>query len=231
MPEKKAKGDVEELWKRSEGDRERLKRLSERQRRKKLSRAIGKQRLHAQEEIERLSALLSIPEKTRESSLAIYREAWENDLIHGRSIEKILAASIYMACRKDNVPRTLDELENATKVGRKDIIKTSKLLASRLDMRLTPSSPLEYVSRFCAKLNLKRPVEERAREIVNRALEKHITSGRGPTGIAASAIYIAAILCGDRKTQKDVSEATGVTEVTLRVRYKELARELGIRVE
>jgi transcription initiation factor TFIIB len=231
MPEKNAKGAVEDPWKRPEEDRERLKRLSERQRRKKLGRSIGKQRLHAQDEIERLSATLNIPEKTRETALAIYREAWENDLIHGRSIEKILAASLYMACRKDNVPRTLDELENATKVGRKDIIKTSKLLAARLDMRLVPASPRDYVKRFCAKLNLARVVEERALAIINEAVEKHITSGRGPTGIAASAIYIAAILCGDRKTQKDVSEATGVTEVTLRVRYKELARELGIRVE
>jgi len=193
--------------------------------------AIGKQRLVAQAEIGRLSSLLSLPEQTREGSLGIYRKAWENDLIHGRSIEKILAASIYIACRTHNVPRTLGEIENATKVGRKDIIKTSKLLAKRLGMKLAPSSPLEYVSRFCAKLNLEKHVEERAREIINAALENDITSGKGPTGIAASAIYIAAILCNDRKTQKDVAEATGVTEVTLRVRYKELSRELGIKVE
>ncbi len=231
MPEKNGAESVGEARRRSEADRERLQRLSERQRRKRISNAIGKQRLHAQDEIDRLSSLLSMPEQTREGSMAIYRDAWEHDLIHGRSIEKILAASIYMACRTHNVPRTLDEIENATKVGRKDIIKTAKLLTNRLGMKLAPTSPLAYVSRFCAKLNLEKRVEERAREIINEALEKDITSGRGPTGIAASAIYIAAILCDDRKTQKDVAEATGVTEVTLRVRYKELARELGIIVE
>ncbi len=214
-----------------EADRECLQRLSERQRRKRISIGIGKQRLAAQAEIDRLSSLLSIPEETRESSSEIYRKAWESDLIHGRSIEKVLAASMYMACRKHNVPRTLDEIENITKVGRKDIVKTSKLLAKRLDMKLAPTSPLEYVSRFCAKLNLEKPVEEQARKIIKKALERDITSGRGPTGIAASAIYIAAILCDDRKTQKDVAEATGVTEVTLRVRYKEIARELGIKIE
>ncbi|MHC1610319.1 MAG: transcription initiation factor IIB [Candidatus Methanospirareceae archaeon] len=222
---------VGEARRRSEADRERLQRLSERQRRRRIDAALGKQRLHAQEEIDRLSSLLSIPKQTREGSQEIYRKAWENDLIHGRSIEKILAASIYMACRAHNVPRTLDEIEDATKVGKKDIIRTCKLLAKRLGVKLAPSSPLEYVSRFCAKLNLEKRVEECAREIINKALEKDITSGRGPTGIAASAIYIAAILCDDRKTQKDVAEATGVTEVTLRVRYKELARELGIKVE
>jgi transcription initiation factor TFIIB len=231
MDGKDSEGNVGELRGRSEVDRERLQQLSERQRRKKLSRSIGKQRLHAQDEIERLTSLLSIHEKTREGSLEIYREAWENDLIHGRSIEKILAASIYMACRKNKEPRTLDEIENATNVGRKDIIKTCKLLAKRLDLRLTPTSPLEYVSSFCDKLNLEQSVEDRARKIIYAALARDITSGRGPTGIAASAIYIAAILCNNRKTQKDVAEATGVTEVTLRVRYKELARELDIKVE
>ncbi len=212
-------------------NREHLQRLSELQRRKKLSASVGRQRLVAQSEIERLSSMLFVPEGTRESSMRLYREAWEKDLIHGRSIEKILAASIYIACRKNNVPRTLDEIEAVTRVGKKDIIKTSKLLASKLGMKLAPTSPLEYVSRFCAKLNLKRHVEERANEIIKKALERDITSGRGPTGIAASAIYIAAILCDDRKTQKDVSEATGVTEVTLRVRYKEMARKLGIAIE
>nr|CBH37793.1 transcription initiation factor IIB, C-terminal sequence [uncultured archaeon] len=222
--------NIEEV-KKSEANREWLHRLSERQRRKRLSAAIGRQRLVAQAEIDRLSSLLTIPEKTRESSLEIYRKAWENDLIHGRSIEKILAASMYMACRKHNVPRTLNEIEKVTRVGRKDIIKACKLLANRLGMKLAPISPLEYVGRFCAKLNLTNCAAEKAREIVEKALERDMTSGRGPTGIAASAIYIAAILCDTKKTQKEVAEATGVTEVTLRVRYKEMATKLGIKVE
>jgi len=124
-------GSIGEVKRMSESDRERLHRLSEHQKRKKITMGIGKRRLVAQAEIDRLSALLSIPEETRLDSMEIYREAWENDLIHGRSIEKVLAASMYMACRKHNVPRTLDEIEDATKVGRKDIVKTCKLLANR----------------------------------------------------------------------------------------------------
>ena len=214
-----------------EPDREYLQRLSELQRKRRLSASVRRHQMVARAEIERLSSSLAVPADVREDSIKIYCDAWEKDLIHGRSIEKILAASLYMACRKHNVPRTLDEIENVTSVGKKDIIKTCKLLANRLGMRLAPVSPLEYVGRFCAKLKLKKHVAERAREIIKEALERDITSGRGPTGIAASAIYIAAILCGERKTQKDVAEATGVTEVTLRARYKEIARKLGIEVE
>lgn len=229
--EESMRGVKRENSKTADSDRERLHRISEHQKRKKISTSISRQRLVAQAEIDRLSTLLSIPDKTREGSMEIYRDAWENNLIHGRSIEKILAASIYLACRKHNVPRTLDEVEDATKVGRKDIMKTCKLLTTRLGMRLTPISPLDYVSGFCAKLNLKPQVEKRAKKIIKEALDRGITSGRGPTGIAASAIYIAAILCDDRKTQNDIAKASGVTEVTLRVRYKEITKELGIRVE
>ena len=59
---------------------------------------------------------------------------------------------------------------------------------------------------------------------------KELTSGRGPTGVAAAAIYIASILCGDRRTQREVADVAGVTEVTIRNRYKELAEELDIEI-
>lgn len=212
---------------RSAVDKERLRQLSARPRQKRLGKSTSNRLLHAQDEIDRLSLLLSIPENAREGSLEMYREAWENDLIHGRSIEKILVAIIYMACRKYKVPRTLNEIEDATNVRRTDIIKTCKILAKKLGIRFAPSSPLEYVSVFCAKLNFeKSAVEERAREIIDLALERDIISGRSPAGIAAAAIYMAINLCGENKTQKDVVEATGVTGVTLRSRYKELVMEL-----
>ena len=214
-----------------DNNRNLLRRLSKSQKRKRLTAAVKKQHLTAQSEIEKLSAALSLPDETKECSKDLYCEAWENNLIHGRSIEKILAASLYLACRKSHVPRTLNEVETATKVRKKDIAKTCKVLASRLKMQLALTSGLDYVDRFCDKLGLRGEVEERAREIIKKAEEKNITSGRGPTGVAASAIYIASVQCGNRRTQKNIAEATGVTEVTLRVRYKELSRELGIKVE
>ena len=212
-------------------DRKRLRQINARQRQKRLGKSARNRVLHAQDEIDRLSLLLSIPEKAREGSLEIYREAWENDLIHGRSIETILAATIYLACRKHKVPRTLDEIEDVTNVRRTDIIKTCKILAKKLGMKLAPASPLEYVSAFCAKLNLKQPIEERARKIIDAALEINITSGRSPTSIAAAAIYMAITLSDGMTTQKDVADATGVTGVTLRARYKELVRKLGTKIE
>ena len=70
----------------------------------------------------------------------------------------------------------------------------------------------------------------KALEILRQAEEKELTSGRGPTGVAAAAIYIASILCGERRTQREVADVAGVTEVTIRNRYKELAEELDLDI-
>jgi transcription initiation factor TFIIB len=67
-------------------------------------------------------------------------------------------------------------------------------------------------------------------EILKEAAQQEITSGRGPTGIAAASIYIASVLCGERRTQREVAEVAGVTEVTIRNRYKEIAEKLDIGI-
>ena len=67
-------------------------------------------------------------------------------------------------------------------------------------------------------------------EIIEKAMEKGLTSGRGPTGVAAAALYIASVLLGERKTQRDVADIAGVTEVTIRNRYKELTEQLEMGV-
>ena len=52
--------------------------------------------------------------------------------------------------------------------------------------------------------------------------------GRGPTGLAAAAVYLATRIKGITRTQRDVAMAAGVTEVTIRNRYKEICQTLGI---
>jgi transcription initiation factor TFIIB len=58
-----------------------------------------------------------------------------------------------------------------------------------------------------------------------------LTSGRGPTGIAAAATYIASVLAGEKRTQREIAEIANVTEVTIRNRYKELLDRLEICVK
>ena len=181
-------------------------------------------------ELDRDSSRLGIPRSVREDAAIIYRSAAKNNLIRGRSIEVVVASALYAACRRCNIPRTLDEIAIASNVSKKQVGKTYRFLSRELNIKLKPTSPSDYISRFASKLGLSGEVQAKAIEIINKAVKAGLSSGKGPTGVAAAALYIASLLLGERKTQKEVSEISGVTEVTIRNRYKELSEKIDLVV-
>jgi len=214
----------------SSKNRAQLYRLRKWQRRIRVSNATERNLAFALSELDRMASALGLPRTVRETASVIYRKAVDKNLIRGRSIEGVAAAALYASCRQCGVPRTLDEVESVSRVSRKEIGRTYRFISRELKLKLLPTSPIDYVPRFCSGLKLKGDVQAKSIEILRQASEKELTSGRGPTGVAAAAIYIASILCGDRKTQREVAEVAGVTEVTIRNRYKELAEELDIKI-
>ena len=75
-------------------------------------------------------------------------------------------------------------------------------------------------------LGLSVKAQFKAVKIIEEASNNGLTSGRNPAGIAAAAVYIASALVDERKTQRDVAEIAGVSEVTIRKRCKELTENL-----
>ncbi|AIY90564.1 transcription initiation factor IIB [Geoglobus acetivorans] len=211
-------------------NRAQLFRLRKWQRRIRISNATERNLAFALSELDRLASALGLPKSVREIASVIYRKAVEKNLVRGRSIEGVVAAALYAACRQAGVPRTLDEIAAYSRVDRKEVGRTYRFIARELGLKLMPTSPADYIPRFCTALGLSGEVQKKAIEIIKKAEEKELTSGRGPTGVAAAAIYIASILSGERRTQREVAEVAGVTEVTIRNRYKELAEKLGIEI-
>lgn len=185
----------------------------------------------AMQELDKVSSKLGLKETIRDDAATIYRNAVKKNLIRGRSIHGVVAASLYAACRQDGLPRTLDEIADESPAGRKEIGRTYRFMVRELRMKMKPTRPEDYVARFCSSLDLSVNVQQKTTDILREASEKELISGRGPTGVAAAAIYISAILCNERRTQKEVADVAGVTEVTIRNRYKELSEKLGIDVQ
>jgi transcription initiation factor TFIIB len=182
-------------------------------------------------ELQRLISYLHLSRAIHEKVAKLYQQAVEKGLVRGRSTESIIAALLYTTCREEGTPRTLDEISKASGINRRDIGKTYRYIARKLTIRILPAKAQDYVPRFGSLLDLSERVQVKAVEVLDDAAKHDVTSGKGPIGVAAAALYIAAVLRGEKKTQREVADAIGVTEVTIRNRYKEMVETLGIKDE
>jgi len=180
--------------------------------------------------LNQISSAMTLPRDIRETAAMIYKKMLEKDLVRGRSIQGVAAAAIYAACRQLKIPRSLDEISEASAISRKEIGRNYLCISRGLRLKILPATPNDYISRFSNDLNLTGKTKLKALEILRTAEEKKILNGRAPIGIAAAVIYISSVLCAERKSQKQIAEVSNVTEVTIRNRYKELVQKLDIEL-
>ncbi len=197
----------------------------------RISTAIERNLKLALGELKRVSSYLKLPKSVEEESARIYTLAVQRGLVRGRSMESVVAGALYAACRRHEVPRTLDELSEASGIEKKEIGRTYRFVTRELGISILPSNPADYIPRFASALKLSPETQSNAVEILEKAQREELTSGRGPTGIAAAALYVSALLHGEKRTQREVADVAGVTEVTIRNRYKELLEKLKLEKE
>ncbi|MHA1652208.1 MAG: transcription initiation factor IIB [Candidatus Helarchaeota archaeon] len=183
--------------------------------------------LIATNEIRRLAGLLGLPKQVQEQAAILYRKVFKLKLLRGRSINSFVAACVYLSCRLTGIPRTLKELCKYSKSRPKTIRHSIHIIVRELNLKIKALNPTELISSFINKLKLHSDTERRALEIIQLGKEANIILGKDPKGVAAAAIYIACIENGERRSQNTISTATGITEVTLRNRYKELLEILS----
>jgi transcription initiation factor TFIIB len=181
-------------------------------------------------ELDRVASSLGLPDSIKESSALLYRKAVKAELIRGRRIESVVSAVVYAICRLHGIPRTLDEIARVSGIEKKEIGRSYRFLKAGLSIEVPLTDPAEYVTKFATALKLGGQVQEDAVKLIKKATKQGLISGRGPTGVAAASLYIASAMHSQSKTQKDVADVAGVTEVTIRNRYRELKRELHLNV-
>ena len=185
-------------------------------------------RRQAFSELDRLVDKLNVNDVVIEKAAYIYRKALERGMVRGRSISAMIAASLYAACRDTETPRTLKDISAISNIRKKELARCYRLLFKELDLRMPVVDPAKCVSRIASKAGIQERTKRRALEILRCAGETRTSAGKGPMGLAASALYIACIIEKENKTQKDLAEAASVTEVTIRNRCKGLKAILNI---
>ena len=211
-------------------NRAQIYRLRKWERRIRISNATERNLAIALSELDRMASGMGLPRTVRETAAMIYRKAAMKNLVRGRSIEGVTTAALYAACRQCHVPRTLDEISDIAHISRKEVGRTYRFVSRELGLKLLPTSPEDYVSRFCSELKLSGEVRAKTVKILQDAANGELTSGRGPTGMAAASLYVATVICGERRTQREIADIAGITEVTIRNRYKELTQKLKIDI-
>ena len=171
---------------------------------------------------------LGLSDSIVEKAAYIYRKAQERQLVRGRTISGVLAAAIYIACREMGISRTLKDIAVYSNVKLKEVAKSYRLLCLELDLKIPIVDPMKYIAKVANKANLSEKTKRQAAEIMDNVTKREISVGKNPMGLAASVLYISSMKTGENITQGDLSNAAGVTEVTLRNRYKDLMNTLEL---
>ncbi|MHA1272468.1 MAG: transcription initiation factor IIB [Promethearchaeota archaeon] len=203
-------------------------RLRKWQSRIRVSDATERNLTFALSELDRMASNLDLQKNLRECSAKIYRDAVDKHLIRGRSIEGVAAASLYAACRLYKVPRTLNEIAEIARVDKKEIGRAFRFISKELNLNLNPTKALDYLPRFISELGLSQECQKIAKRIIRMAESRGLTSGRGPTGVCAAAIYAATLFTKEKRTQRDIAKVSQVTEVTVRNRFTEITENLKL---
>ncbi len=173
-------------------------------------------------ELNRLKDKLAVSSNILEKAAYLYRKALEKKLVRGRSISAMIAASLYAACRDAETPRTLNDVADAANVKRKDISKCYRLLYQELELKMPVVDSIQLIARISSKLEIPEKIKRYAVKVLQEAQERKESAGKDPMGLAATALYLSCVKNEVSITQRDLAEAAGVTEVTIRNRYKGL---------
>ena len=177
-------------------------------------------------EMDKLKDKLALGDAVVEKAAYIYRKAMEKKLVRGRSIQGLVAACLYAACRNTETPRTLDDVAKGINIRRKDVARCYRLIFRELELKMPVVDPVKGVSRIASIAELSEKTKRKAVAILDKAKKLGIVAGKDPMGIAAAALYLACISGGESKSQKEISIASGVTEVTIRNRCAGLRKIL-----
>ena len=184
--------------------------------------------LIASKELKRIGHNLNLPSFIMEEAFSLYKKTFKVKLIKGRSIIGMITACIYYSCKNRSIPRTFHEIRSETPIDKKIVKKCYSSLVRELNLKVLNTNPIYFIPRFAAELNLGFGIEIIAHKILLPMTKKKLFYGKDPKGFCAGALYFACKIKNLSISQKKIAKVVGVTEVTLRTRYKEFLQNIKL---
>jgi len=181
-------------------------------------------------EITRIGQCISLPEETLKLSLGVYKTIIQANLTR-RTPTRVLAATIiYIACRQAGIARSLNEIAHLSKISPGKMRHTHNAIVKQLASMSRPTTPGTYVQKLSTSLFKQEKTVETAEKIIQCLKDQKFSQGKNPVGLAASVCYVASIVAGERKTQREIAEVARITESTMQTRYRQIAKQLSINI-
>jgi len=171
---------------------------------------------------------LGIPDNVVENAAYIYRKAVNAKLTRGRTMASLVSASLYAACRENNIPRTLDDVADAGNIERRILSRDLRTIIKKLELNLNQYHTSSFISKISNNMNLKERTKRDAFEILKRCEKEDITAGKHPVAQAAASLYLACLMNGEKISQKKFSIESGVSDVTIRNRAMLIKKTLNL---
>jgi len=200
----------------SERKRRRLTRMRRKHRRAR-HRSKAEQNLeHGLKEVRRIAGALGIGDSVWDQACRLFRNAQNEDLLCGRSIEAMAAASVYAACRCNGYPRLLAEIVSVARVNESRVTNAYTVLNRELRLPTKPMTPTMYIPRLASELDCPTGVEQQARTLAEKAEDAGLTAGVNPAGFAAACLYQIDRNAGRQLTQAGVAAVAYVSNTAIR---------------
>jgi len=177
-----------------------------------------------------------IPKLIIDDAIRYHKKISEYELtFRGDNRDGILAASIYIACRINNYPRTAKEIASifhldvtsATK-GCKNAISIINNLERDMDNKektnFCKTKPEAFIERYCSKLNINNELTKVCQFISMKIEKQNIMPENTPHSIAAGVVYFISQICKLNVSKRDVKNVSEISEVTINKCFKKLEK-------
>jgi transcription initiation factor TFIIB len=179
-------------------------------------------------ELKRLSFNLKIPSHVKNETVSLYKKSFNANLLKGRSISGMIAACLYFVSKKLNIPVMFKDIVYESTADAVIIKNCYKALIKKFRLPNHNLNPLLFIQRYSSELDLDIETQQLIVKILTHFLKNDEFDGKNPMGLCGGAIYFAAKLKGKKITQRQIAKKVGITDLTLRSRYKEIIEKIRL---
>ena len=185
------------------------------------------------EKIKTLSRNAGIPKIIIDEALRQHKKLSEMKTFRGCNRDGIIAASVYIAGRIHNYPRTAKEIAtvfvldntSATKGCKNAVNLLNKMEEYNTNIDKTKfhqTRPTAFIERYCSRLNLNKELTMVCKFVASKIEKNNLIPENTPHSVAAGIVYFVSQTCNLNVSKKNVNTVSEISEVTINKCYKKL---------